>query len=211
MQGGYFINSVVLHGIAKAAYRRTENAPSETAGGQNDALVAVLFSTASLEAFAMQLALYAHMAAATLSKPQYLGALGDVLDEVERFQGSVRLKYLIAKLLVSGQAYDKGAQPYQDLDLLFKIRDQIVHPKPEKIGHDPSVVKALEAKGLVEKAKPRVYSSWFGRISTRAVARWACNVVFDLIDSLRAAFPVQDKPESILNIDMFWTDFDRVK
>ena len=59
MKGEYLLNAGVLFGVARSAYERTKCAPSETACGQNDALVAIVFSAATLEAFVMELALMA--------------------------------------------------------------------------------------------------------------------------------------------------------
>ena len=70
MEGGYFLHTGVLFDVARQAYARTENAPSDTSPDQKDAYVAVLFSAATLESFIMEFALNAHMGGRTLSKPE---------------------------------------------------------------------------------------------------------------------------------------------
>jgi hypothetical protein len=194
---GYLLNSGVLHGIAKQAYERTVTAPSDTAQNQNDALTAVLFAAATLEAFVMELALTAEMGAKLSHTPSPVASLAGVLNEAESFHVSVKLKYILAKVILSGQPYDKGRQPYQDFDLLFAIRDAIVHYKPDNVTQNPhKIVAALAGRGLCEPEQPHVKSSWLHQITTRAVARWACNVVHDMVASLREHFP-EDSEKSV--------------
>jgi hypothetical protein len=102
------MSSGVLYRMAKLAYERTKSALSETAPNQDDALTALLFSTATLEAFIVELA---HNAEAGVrlcpSATSPVPTLARVLDEVESSRGSVRLKYLMAKAILSGESYLK--------------------------------------------------------------------------------------------------------
>jgi hypothetical protein len=82
MKGGYFLNSGILFRIAVSAYQRLESAPSDKAGGQNDALVAILFSAATLEAFVAELALMAQSDSAFFGE-KLLQSVAAVLDEAE--------------------------------------------------------------------------------------------------------------------------------
>ena len=184
MDGGYFLNSGILFGVAVSAYERTKSVLSDNAGGQNDALVAILFSAATLEAFVMELALLADGDSKLFGRTD-LQALADILDETESSRASIRLKFLLAKLILSGKPYEKGSLPYQDFETLFALRDAIVHLKPEKITGDPhKILQRLRAKDLCEPPEPHATGSWLGQVSTRSVARWACNVVVDMIQSL---------------------------
>jgi len=198
VEGSYFLSSGVLYMVAKKAYDRTKSAPSDSARNQDDALTALLFSAATLEAFIAELAFYAQSSMRFCPTPSPVQALASVLKEVEASRGSVRLKYLVAKAILSGDTYDKGTQPYQDFDLLFTIRDAIVHMKPERINQEPhKIVAALSARGLCDPEDPHAKSSWLHQITTRAVARWACNVVRDMVNSVRECFP--DGAEKTLN------------
>lgn len=186
----YFLSSGVLYLEAKKAYERTKSAPSDIECNQNDALTALLFSAATLEAFIAELAFHAQTSVRLFPTLSPVQALASALKEVEASRGSVRLKYIVAKAVLSGDTYDKGTQPYQDFDLLIRIRDSIVHLKPERITQEPhKIVSALMAKGLCDRVDPHVKSSWVYQITTRAVARWACNVVRDMVNSLRECFP----------------------
>lgn len=185
----YFLNSGILFSIALSAYERLKSVPPDKTIGQNDALVAILFSAATLEAFVMELALMAKSDSALFGyKP--LQSLAALIDETEASRGSIRLKFLLAKIVLGGESYDKGSQPYQDFDTLFAMRDAIIHMKPEKITEEPhKILQRLRAKNLCEDPEPGVKASWLSQISTRTVARWACNVVVEMVKSLKACLP----------------------
>ncbi len=189
---GYFLNSNILFCQARKAYLRTKGAPSEDAGQQDDALSAILFSAAALEAWIAELGLLTRMT--VLPTSPTLAALGQAIEDIENSRGSVRLKYHIAMTLLTGKGYDRGAQPYQDFDLLFSLRDALVHMKPEKIAEPASertrterLVKRLSSvAACVPQEKPGV-SSWLSKMNTRSVARWACNTAKSVQDSVRGA------------------------
>src|SRR5215831_5796443 len=194
MDGGYFLNSGILFKVAVSAYERLKSAPSDKTGGQNDALVAVLFSAATLEAFIMELALMAESDSALFGRHKPLQLLASILDETEASRGSIRLKFLLTKVVLGSETYDKGSQPYQDFDILFAVRDAIIHMKPEKITGEPhKILQRLRANDLCEDVKPGVAASWLGQISTRGVARWACNVVVEMVESLKACLPMESE------------------
>jgi hypothetical protein len=198
MAGAYFLNAGVLYNIAKGAYERTKSAETDTTRGQNDAAVALLFSAATLEAFIMELALHAESGADLCPQPSPLLFLSHVLKETEASRGSIRLKYLLAKSILSGQSYDQGSKPYQDFNLLFNIRDAIVHLKPEQIKpRTHKIVAALSSMKLCSHEDPNVQASWLHQITTRAVAQWACNVVRDMVNSIRDCIP--DDAEETVN------------
>ena len=212
---GYFYNAGVLYRVAKCAYERTESARSDTGRSQNDALTALLFSAATLEAFIAELANVAKKVAGfdPTSSRTLLAALAEVLDEIERSRGSVRLKYLMARAILSGQAYEKGQKPYQDFDLLFTIRDAILHHKPEEITPEPHrIIAGLSSRGLCERSEPHVKRSWLDQIRTRAVARWACNVVRDMVASIREGLPkdADKKPNPLRPLALLCKGFDGV-
>jgi len=196
VEGGYFCNSGILYRMAIRAYNQTEDAPSDTVSGQDDALTAVLFAAATLEAFIVEFSFFAEIGTQLSNVSSSAASLADMLNEAESSRGSVRLKYLIAKSILSGKPYDKGRTPYQDFDLLFTIRDAILHHKPEKIRESPhKIVAALMTRHLCERAKAK--TTWLHQITTRAVAKWACNVVRDMVASLTEHIP--DDAEKTIN------------
>jgi len=198
--------SVLL--LPSVTYRRTENAASDKTGGQNDALVAILFSAATLEAFIAELALHAEGVAVLAGAPPYIRDLANVINEAEDSRGSVRLKYLLVKSILPGDSYDKGSNPFQDFDLLFLLRDNITHMKPERITEDcHKVIKRLAGLNLCADEEPNIKSSWVHQVTTRAVARWACNVVAEMIKSIRDCFPAEEGSPAWSQFLAFTTNF----
>ncbi len=141
------------------------------------ALSAVLFSCASVEAFFNELT-----AQAGQRQDEDAGkALSGALEEVEEARGSARLKFLITILLLTGEPADKGTQPYQDLAVLFRVRDEIVHSKPHRHKFTPDGIEAepkkllgtLHGMHLIEDPTQPPARSLFSAISTVALCKWA--------------------------------------
>jgi hypothetical protein len=57
---------------------------------------------------------------------------------------SILDKYQIALALADKQEFDKGAAPYQDVRLLIKLRNALVHYEPEYTARDSSGSRKLE-------------------------------------------------------------------
>ena len=207
----YFGASGCLYLLATKAYERIPADAAETAPRQLDTLVSILFSAAALEAYVMELQRHAAGAAQHISQAEYLQGLADVLDEAERSRGSVQLKFMLAKRLLPGQPFDKGAQPYQDFDLLFQLRNAIVHLKPQDATTEPHrLVVQLAARKLCERSEPRVLQSWLDLIETRAVARWACNIVPAMVNALSEGLAPNSLESCVLNLNNRFRHFDRV-
>ena len=51
-------------------------------------------------------------------------------DEIETNKGSIKLKYLLAYSILSGQACNKGSSTYQNFSLLIDARNGLMHMKP---------------------------------------------------------------------------------
>jgi hypothetical protein len=209
MSGSFFLNAGVLFKTAVTAYERTKTAPSDTAGGQNDALVAILFSAATLEALIMEVALLAEISTGPPASDRII-ALAGILDEAEKSRGSPKLKYLIAKAILSGKPYNKGEAPYQDFSTLFSLRDSIIHLKPEGIAKPPAVLEQLRSSGVCAPQKPNETESWLDQISTRAAARWACNVVASMVASLKEALGADAEKMPVAGF-FFGSRFERVQ
>lgn len=200
LQGGegYFLSAGVLYGIAKNAYERTKTAGSDTDQVHNDALVAITFSAATLEALVMEIAFHAkRVAQRDPHSPATLLAL--VLEELEASRGAPTAKYNLLLATLFGKQYDKGAQPFQDFHLLFRIRNDIIHLKPQVLASEPvSIVAALTNKGLCKPKNPHVHTSFISDISTCATARWACNVVSNMVQSIRECLPDDEGDAGLL-------------
>jgi hypothetical protein len=92
------------------------------------------------------------------------------------------------------------------MNLLFSIRDATIHLKPEKISPTPKeIIKMLKAKNICAEPEPKVITSWLSDISTRAVARWACNVVVDVVNAFREGFPIVKSNQASLLATEIWS------
>lgn len=187
-----------LFSIAKQAYERTIGDKSDREPGKKDALIAVVFAASSLEAFINELA---DLATAELSQPHSESAkvFASLMDEVENSRGSIRLKFMLAKFVLSGSTYRKDEQLFQDFNNLFMVRNALVHLKPEEEfnitldGHfirvkEPKVLKALP-KNILAKYEKKTAANWKSMISTQAAAKWACNTAARMVRSIIDVIP----------------------
>lgn len=185
-----FLNHGSLLAVATAAYRRLKSASSDNR--PEDALVAVLFSAATLEAF---IADFAYLGKGAIGSAfSEISEASKIIDELEESRASVKAKYLMAKaMLTGGKTYDKGGRPFQDFTLLFSIRDAIVHHKPQVVGDKPhALVKKLAEMKLCDHGNSE---TWISQISTPAVAGWACNtaiaMIRSIVDSIHPSSPLK--------------------
>lgn len=192
-----FIDAGSLFNIAKDAYKRTKKASSERDTGQTDALVSVVFSCVSLEAFINE-AIELAGQPSPYGKPPNPNTVLDffsIAKEVEYGWRTTELKFLLAKRIFTGTTYNKGENPYQDFALLWKLRNDLVHLKSldkfEKSSEGVLIVKSakiiedLRSKNIIAEFKDKnTITSWTNLISTRAVARWACNTASEVVQSV---------------------------
>lgn len=70
------------------------------------------------------------------------------LDVPKAAKYSILQKYQIALATINKPLYDKGTNPYQDVDLLVKLRNTLMHPEPESVVSKSSsdVIPATEQK-----------------------------------------------------------------
>jgi hypothetical protein len=201
MENDYAIslNAGVLLGVAKAAYERTSEAVSDRASQGTDALVSVVFSALALEAFVNEMAAMADMPAPH-PEPASVATFVRGWKEIEEKRGSTEAKFMLASEVFAGNPYDKGAPPYQDFSDLMFLRNALVHLRPvERLVLDRETrflmpvephdaLKRLRNKSVLdESGEPFV--SWISRITTRAVAHWACNTAVQMVRSILHMLP----------------------
>lgn len=95
----------------------------------------------------------------------------------------------LAALALTGKPIDKGGPPYQDFDLLFKVRDEIAHGKAHRLSFTASGVEAeprkllarLYDKKFISDPAARPAESFLSRITTPALCRWAVSAARDVI------------------------------
>lgn len=192
-------NACMLFGIARDAYERTRGETSDRVSGRGDAVVAVVFSAAALEAFINEVGGIAEglIQRFVTHDPDSVKQYAALWKEVERLQKSISFEYLLASTAFSGQPYDKGTGPYQDFELLIKLRNALVSFEPDHVEltpGPPKIIKTLRSKNILAEPQPGENgNSWITLIMTRAVARWACNTSANLVRSV-----LEFVPESVL-------------
>lgn len=97
---------------------------------QNDALVSMVFTALALEAFINILLSLAKDAKQDGLIEGFLDNLIESIDESDSNKKSTREKFMLASEAL-GSGFKKGENPYQDFADLFRLRDCLVHLKPE--------------------------------------------------------------------------------
>jgi len=103
----------------------------------------------------------------------------------------------VMSYILSGYMFDKGKNPYQDLALLFELRDMHMHLKPidqaVKGGMGtlvlPKKIQTLHARGLARPCPTDRGISWFNALQTEAMARWSCETSLNMMLSLLDMIP----------------------
>jgi hypothetical protein len=189
------LNAGPLFDLARVAYSQTQTA-LERQPGQTQALVAIVFACAALEGFINEIGALARSIAKPLPAE---GNLGAVLEEIENSHGSLGLKFDMARIVVTGESYGHGESPDQDFARLVTVRNLLVHLKEDEraakaddtYSGEPRVLAQLRSANLVADLPAQVAGAasvvvW---LSTRAVARWACNSVSDMVYSMLDSLP----------------------
>ena len=183
---------------------------------QRRSLAAILFSTISAEAFINELHYLSYSWADEVDSPGWTKALCEMLGESERSRASIESKYHLAKFILSGEPFDKGANPFQTFALLVDVRNLIVHAKPleavirknergEYVWAEPKVMVRLQemnvvnADGLLtrvvlEHGPESVVTDLATQISTQATAKWACKAASGIVNAVLDVIPNKLSP-----------------
>lgn len=160
-------------------------------GGPHSAVTAIVFAALAIEALVNEIAEIVMLYA---PHPKW-SALAELLENAEHERASIELKWYLAVHGLSGQTPDKGAQPFQDLKLLFRLRNQIVHPRPETAfllddkadqPRVPSLVSAFVARGIIPPPENEFgqLAGHTGYVRTPEVAQWAIKTAESCRDHL---------------------------
>jgi hypothetical protein len=173
-----------------------------------DAIVAIVLAAASTEAFINEFAEFIDMwgkndpSLREMLSPA-VRACADALIEIEAARGTLTLKYLVASLVLCGKTFDKGSNPYQDFATLIKLRNDLMHLKPQDVFvhapdanemEVPKYIEALSQRGLAYTPATRVGVSWFDRLHTVDMAKWACATAHAIILAVLAMTPDDPVP-----------------
>jgi hypothetical protein len=192
-----------LFGHATDAYERIPATQTSRTPGNNEALTSIVFATAALEAFINELADFAKEPLYSEPLDPVFAAFAGLMEELEKSRASTLSKFMFGKWALSATPYDKGAQPYQDLNLLLDLRNTLVHPKfldrldqnsNEIAGYTrsvdpPAIITKLESKCILAESPTGSALPWIALITTKAAARWACDTSSAIVFSFLEALP----------------------
>lgn len=189
------LNTELIFNIALDAAKSITAPPRQ--GGEHAALVSVVFAAVSLEAFLNELiGLSQDYHEYFDNQPPVISSFAQLMSELEKIQGSIETRYNMAHWLITGRPYDKASQPYQNFRLLFQVRNDLVHFKPDPLIDEggakatPSIIARLQGLNILNNLpEPASNRSWVHLLGTRAVAEWACNTASLVTADMVAKLP----------------------
>ena len=211
---GFIIDSEHLFKIAKDGYQKASQ--GSEIHRQNDAIVAIVFSALALEALINELLVIAKMEKLSGFSENWLDKLIEAIEEpstdgipAKKPNGkwkSTREKFTLASEAL-GSEFDKGSSPYQDFADLFKLRDCLVHLKPEDlIEPDEDEIYKYVGRKLIERLRSKGILQNYTSVksitllvSNAKAAKWACETtskmviaIFDKLDKIGTSSFTQD-------------------
>jgi hypothetical protein len=190
------LNTELVFDVALEA-AKSISAPPRT-GGQRSALISIVFAAMSLEAFLNELIELAQDYGDYMEALPAISSFAQLMSDLEKVQGSVETRFNMAHWLLTGRPFAKAEQPFQNFKLLFQLRNDLMHFKPdprmEEAGPKPApgIIAKLHGLSILnDSPAPDSNRSWVHSLGTRAVAEWACNT-----SSRMTADMVSKLPES---------------
>lgn len=191
---GFIVDSYHLYEIAKNGYLKASQ--GYEIHRQNDALVSIIFSALALEAFINEMLSLAEDAKKAGETEAFLDDFIDAIDESVSKKKSTQHKFLLASEALNSP-FKKGENPYQNFADLFRLRDCLVHLKPEdriEEGENGEVkylgrklTESLRSKGIFQNCTQ--LKSITLLVSTAKAAQWACNTASEMVNAILDKIP----------------------
>lgn len=184
--------------VARRAHERSRSDDSE-------AMPAIVLSTVALECFVNE-TIYRVSNGYGREPIEVYSKAANWLELIESKRSGTLEKIEAIYLAFQGTKIDRGAQPYQDLSLLYQLRNELVHRKPEDFGNwNPNdheqeykphkFVSALALKGVIELPSPKMPPVWGQFVLNEKTAKWAFNTAVAAAHLLANLFPEGDFAE----------------
>ncbi len=135
---------------ARQAYQRVEE-------GVSSGLETTLMSAFACEAFAFDLEQQAEFRKSSHPK---MAELYVTLQNLERERKNTQQKFFDSYEVLTGECYDKSAEPWQAFATLITLRDRLVHPRPPRGGfvnglaaagkRDQKLLRRLASAGVIK-------------------------------------------------------------
>jgi hypothetical protein len=192
-----FFRSGFLYKIALEASNKVENEPEQ-------ALVSLIFSYNSLEAFinetAMSCEIFSGGRRTNKERDFY-----DLINQMQDDQVSTAEKYHTAKEYFTDKRWDRGGKVFQNFTLLTLLRNELIHRKSEVvkqekvIGGEKSEIdlcsirkklySRLKDKKLVTNIDPTADESWIDSVQNPQFAKWCCETALDMTTEFFSYLP----------------------
>lgn len=176
----------------------------------DDCQITVILAIQTLDSFFNELAIINQFIESENITPEVV-ALTDILSELEKSNGSLKLKFLNANYILNGNGNIKGTKLYEELNLLISLRNKIVHPKPtvlsetNKIEND-KLFKTFQAMKLIDSydADNPIKRSVKYYLMNLNIALWAVSTVKKTIEYFIDSLPNEESKLalSILKISL---------
>jgi hypothetical protein len=108
-------------------------------------------------------------------------------DEIKILRKKKSLGYKLIelpKLAFDQEVFNRGRQPFQDMDYLIKVRDTFVHYKMELEPENKGVFDYLVRKGVALKSPANPNRFWANDLCTFEGIRWAHNTALKIIKDI---------------------------
>ena len=111
----------------------------------------------------------------------------------------IRQKLMLVPYLLFNQTFRRDAQPYQDLDTLVRIRNDVVHYKMS--GARPPYLADLQARKIALRSPGPVDGLiWIHAISSSEAIRWANNTASRMVKALVDFMPEEERPHLMADL-----------
>ncbi len=96
------------------------------------------------------------------------------VEQLENDRASTISKYYYLSHMIAGQPLEKGSEPLQALEVLFSMRNDLVHPKVKRGA--PNWIHGFYQRGMTfnRKGDAVQLSGWYYQMQTPEIAAWAC-------------------------------------
>ena len=125
--------------------------------------------------------------------------LNYILTTLEDSRASLVAKIEATYYILTGNKFDRGNKAHQELSMLIRLRNELVHRKPEPTGEwgvnfeqefEPhKLVKFFVDRNIIEKPSPNSPPSWSQYLNRPEVAKWAYNVAATQIIDIASWLP----------------------
>jgi hypothetical protein len=192
---GRVLEAGALFDVALQAARSIVDEPRQ--GNQTTSLISIVFVVVSLEAFLNESAGVAHDVKENQSEPEIVASFAQLMEDAK--WSSLETKFNLAKWLLTGKRADRGRPPYQDLSLLVRIRNALIHFDPNYKWDTFEEMKNLSQKKIINDLRAKNilaervwgHGSWTSYIQTKAVAEWACHAGSQVVLDFVKDVPIQ--------------------